>query len=58
MKRCVRYITTTVCVSENIVLKQKVVLCNDLRPSYIMETSFFWHSFSMLEFFTCRYNSQ
>ena len=50
MKRCVRYIPTTVCVSEKIVLKQKVVLFNGLRPSYIMVTSFFWHSFRMLNF--------
>ena len=34
MKRCVRYIPTTLCVSEKIVLKQKIVLFNGLRPSY------------------------
>ena len=44
MKRCVRYIPTTICVSEKIVLKQKVALFNGLRPSYKMVTSFFWHS--------------
>ena len=28
------YIPTTLCVSEKIVLKQKIVLFNGLRPSY------------------------